>query len=112
MFMSNKAFQYRSLISRSPPTNKFAVGIVLAAALMVTVGAAFDPIQALDSVDTKEVRALSARPIGADLAGMRFDEADPAWNNDLSGSGVPPNVLPRDGTDVEANMVSGHIQAF
>lgn len=112
MFMSDKAFQYRSRISRSPPTNKLAVGIVLAATLIVTVGAAFDPIQALDAVDTKEIRALSARPIGASLAGMHFDEADPAWNKDISSSGVASNVLPRDIADVEVNMVNGHIQAF
>lgn len=112
MSMSNKAFQYRSRISRSPPTNKFAVGIVLATALMVTVGAALDPIQALDAVDTKEIRSLSARPIGATLAGMRYDEGDPAWSQDLSGSSVPTDVLPRDSADIEANTVSGHIQAF
>ena len=94
MFMTDKAFQYRSLISRNPPTNKFAVGIVLAAALAVTVGAAFDSIQALDAIDAKEIMSLSARPIGASLAGMRFDKADPAGSKNLSGSGVLSNVAP------------------
>jgi hypothetical protein len=112
MFISSKALQYRSFLSRSPPTNKFAVGIVLASALMVTVGAVLDPIQALDSVDTKEIRSLSARPIGASFAGMRYDESDPTWSQDLSGNRVPADDLPRDSADVEANMVSGHIQAF
>jgi hypothetical protein len=112
MFISEKAFACRSLIFHTSLTSKIAAGIVMWAALIAAIGAVSPPKQELSSVDSKDIKLMSAKQMSGTPSRLLLLETDPARYALLFPSGAAPAISPQDSMDVEASMVNGNIQAF
>lgn len=107
-----KAAAVRSFIFHSTSTTKVAASIVMSAALIVAIGAAEGPREATSPVDIKDIQKMSARQVSSNPSRLVFLETDPARYSAPSASDAAAYV-PRPGSqDMEASLVSGHIQAF
>ena len=112
MFILDRAFAYRALISHSSLTSKVAAGIVMGALLIVAIGTAYGPADELNSVDVADTRSMSATQMNGTPSGLLFTETDPSWSAEHSPGDSAPGIPPQESRDVEASMVNGHIQAF
>ena len=112
MLISDKAFGYRSFIAHTSLTSKIAAGIVMGTALIMVIGAVFPPKQALSSVDSKDIKLMSAKQMSGTPSRLLYLETDPARYAPLFPSGAAPAISPQESMAVEASMVNGHIQAF
>jgi len=112
MLFPDKAAAFRSFISHSTSTSRVAASIVISAALIVAIGAAERPREATSPVDMKDIQKMSARQASDTPSRLVFLETDPARYSASSASEAAV-YLPRTGSpNMEADMASGHIQAF
>ena len=112
MLISDRKFFYEGLISHSSLTSKVAAGVVMGAILIVAVGMAYRPAEALNSVDMKDIKLMSAEQTKGTRSKLLFIETDPAWYEQRTSKEAVPGISPQESKDVEASMVNGHIQAF
>jgi hypothetical protein len=111
MHFPARAAAFRSFISHSSSTSKVAASIVMSAALIVAIGAAEGPREATSPVDIKDIQKMSARQVSGNPSRLVFLETDPARYSAPSASEATAS-LPPGSQDMEANLDSGHIQAF
>jgi hypothetical protein len=79
--------------------------------MIVAIGAAQRPVEALSPVDVKDVQKMSAAHSNVSPSNLLFLDTDPAWHSKATASETAVYSLP-ESSDIEASMVSGHIQAF
>lgn len=112
MFFPDKADAFRSFISHTSSTSKVAASIVISAAMIVAIGAAQRPLEAFSPVDIKDIQKMSAGHSNGSPSRLHFLDTDPAWYSEPAASETAVYLPPPESPDIEASMVSGHIQAF
>ena len=112
MFFPDKAAALRSFISHSSSTSRVATSLVISAAVIVAIGAAEHPTEATSPVDMKDIQTMTERQVSGPPSRVVFLKTDPARYLAPSASEAAVSLPQPGGPDMEADTVSGHIQAL